>query len=252
MPEPVLTLHEVSAGYGDLRILSGISLRVEAGERVLIFGPNGSGKSTMLKTICGLVKPQSGSISLSGTELTGVAPPRIVAQGISYVPQIKNVFPDLTVAENLEIGGVLARRQTAKRMSEIFELFPRLAERKGQAAGLLSGGERQLVAMGRALMLDPKVLLLDEPSGGLSPAMVKESFEHILTINRERGTAVLLVEQNVVEAMNVTERGYLLETGQVRLEGAVEDLRTSPEVAQIYLGGHASTPTEDEPRVRLS
>lgn len=249
MPEPVLSLDGVCAGYGDLRILNGISLHVEAGERVLIFGPNGSGKSTMLKTICGLVRPQSGSIALAGAELAGMAPPQVVAQGISYVPQIKNVFPDLTVAENLEIGGVLARRRVAHRMAEVFELFPRLAERKGQAAGLLSGGERQLVAMGRALMLDPQVLLLDEPSGGLSPAMVKESFEHILTINRERGTAIMLVEQNVVEAMDVTERGYLLETGEVRLEGAVEELRASPDVAQIYLGLHAAAPTKDERRV---
>lgn len=246
MPEPVLSLTDVSAGYGDLRVLNGVTLHVEAGERVLVFGPNGSGKSTMLKAICGLVKPQHGSITLTGAQLAGMAPPDIVAQGVSYVPQIKNVFPDLTVAENLEIGGVLARKQTAKRTSEVFDLFPSLAERKSQMAGLLSGGERQLVAMGRALMLDPQVLLLDEPSGGLSPAMVKESFEHILRINRERGTAILLVEQNVVEAMDVTERGYLLETGRVRLQGAVEDLRASSDVAQIYLGLKAS---RDESRV---
>lgn len=246
MPEPLLSLSDVKGGYGDLRILNGVDLFVGHGERVLVFGPNGSGKSTLLKTICGLAEAQCGSIRLGGEEIVGETPPRIVAKGISYVPQIKNVFPDLTVAENLEIGAVLARKESDRRMADVFELFPLLAERRRQIAGLLSGGERQLVAMGRALMLEPKILLLDEPSGGLAPAMIEEALQHLLHINRERGTALLLVEQNVTKAMGVSERAYLLETGRVRLEGSVQEMRASPQVARIYLGHVTEAEVETE------
>ncbi|MDP8957868.1 MAG: ABC transporter ATP-binding protein [Actinomycetota bacterium] len=236
MSEPVLSVQELHAGYEDLEILHGVDLRVEAGERILVFGPNGSGKSTLLKAICGLVRTFRGLVRLKGRDLTGLPPERIVAQGISYVPQVDNLFPTLTVAENLEIGGVLDRHRTRHRTRSVFELFPRLAERRHQAAGTLSGGERQMVAMGRALMLQPEVLLLDEPSAGLAPSVAEETFDHVLRINREHGTAILLVEQDVRQGLRLADRAYVLETGRVRLEGTPSELGNSEEVRAIYLG----------------
>lgn len=238
--QPLLEIQDLEAGYGDLRILRGVSLTVGRGERVLIFGPNGSGKSTLLKAISGIVPAAAGSVRLGGTDLTGRPPHLIVRLGISYVPQVDNVFPDLTVEENLEVGGVTARDRYRERRDAVFDLFPRLAERRRQAAGTLSGGERQLVALGRALMLDPDVLLLDEPGAALSPALVEQTFEHVLTVNRERGVAILLVEQNVLKGFEVAERGYMLETGAVRLAGTVADLRASDAVRGAYLGGEGA------------
>lgn len=237
MHEPLLEVHGVEAGYGDLTILHGVDLTVSSGERVLVFGPNGSGKSTLLKTISGLVRPTSGDIRLAGVELAGLPAHEIVRSGLSYVPQTENIFPDLTVAENLEIGGATRRRESKRRRDEVFDLFGRLAERRNQLAGNLSGGERQLVAMGRALMLDPQLLLLDEPSAGLSPTMVEQTFEHVRVVNEQRGVAILLVEQNVIKGMDVTERGYLLETGKVKLSASSADLAQSEAVRHAYLGG---------------
>lgn len=236
MAEPLLSVTGVQAGYGDLTILHGIDLVVHRGERVLVFGPNGSGKSTLLKSVSGLVPPSAGSVRLDGAELAGRATHRIVRSGLSYVPQTENVFADLTVEENLEVGGATARKHFERRRDEVYDLFGRLADRRGQLAGSLSGGERQLIAMARALMLEPSVLLLDEPSAGLSPAMVDQTFAHVRTINEEGGVSILLVEQNVLKGMEVAHRGYLLETGRVTLEADVEELRRSEVVGQAYLG----------------
>lgn len=238
---PLLEVTDLTAGYGDLRILQEVNLSVGHGERVLVFGPNGSGKSTLLKALTGIVHPHEGSVRLSGQEIAGREAHLVIRAGISYVPQNDNVFPDLTVEENLEVGAALARRQFSKRRDGVLELFPRLGERRRQLAGSLSGGERQLVAMGRALMLEPSLLLLDEPSAGLSPAMAAQTFDHVLTVNRERGIAVLLVEQNVRQGMDVTERGYLLEAGRVSLTAPVPELRSSRAVSAAYLGGAAQS-----------
>jgi len=243
MPDALLEVEAVEAGYGDLTILHGIDLVVSPGERVLVFGPNGSGKSTLLETISGLLPPRAGHVRLASTDVAGLPAHHIVRSGMSYVPQTENVFSDLTVAENLEIGGATRRRETKARREGIYDLFSRLADRRNQLAGSLSGGERQLVAMGRALMLEPKVLLLDEPSAGLSPAMVDQTFEHIRVINEERGIAILLVEQNVIKGMEITQRGYLLETGKVTLSATSQELAQSDVVRHAYLGvGPAGSP----------
>lgn len=234
--ETLLEVSELRAGYGDLLILNGIGLSVRRGERVLLFGPNGSGKSTALKAITGLLVPQNGVVRLNGTDVAGMPAHRIVRTGMSYVPQTLNVFADLTVEENLEVGAATARRQFVNRRDDVYALFPRLAERRRQLAGSLSGGERQLAALGRALMLEPSILLLDEPSAGLSPAMVEETFDHIRRINVERGVTILLVEQNVLEAMDIAQRGYLLEAGEVRYSGDVDELRSSDSIRSAYLG----------------
>lgn len=236
MADPLLTVTGLEAGYGDLTILHGIDVSVHRGERVLVFGPNGSGKSTLLKAVSGLVQPSAGSVLLDGAELAGRPTHRIVRSGVSYVPQTENVFADLTVEENLEVGGAMARQHFERRRDEVYDLFGRLADRRGQLAGSLSGGERQLVAMARALMLEPSVLLLDEPSAGLSPAMVDQTFDHVRTVNEDGGVSILLVEQNVLKGMEVAHRGYLLETGRVTLEADVDALRRSDVVGQAYLG----------------
>ncbi len=235
--QPLLDVSGLQAGYGDLRILDGVDLAVRRGERVLVFGPNGSGKSTTLKAVTGIVRPTAGTVRFDGRDIAGTPAHRIVQHGMCYVPQTDNVFPDLTVEENLEVGAATARRQFTARRDDVYALFPRLAERRQQQAGSLSGGERQLAALGRALMLQPSLLLLDEPSAGLSPAMVDETFEHILRINEQRGTAILLVEQNVLQGMEAVERGYLLEAGRVRFSGDVEQLRASEAIRSAYLGG---------------
>lgn len=235
--ETLLEVRDLRAGYGDLLILNGIELSVRRGERVLLFGPNGSGKSTTLKAITGIVVPQDGVVCLNGTNIAGEPAHRIVRAGMCYVPQTRNVFADLTVEENLEVGAATVRRQFASRRDDVYAMFPRLAERRRQLAGSLSGGERQLAALGRALMLEPTILLLDEPSAGLSPAMVEETFEHIRRINVERGITILLVEQNVLEAMEIAQRGYLLEAGEVRLSGNIDELRSSGAIQSAYLGG---------------
>lgn len=244
---PLLQVQGVEAGYDDLTILHGIDLTVAAGERTMVFGPNGSGKSTLLKTISGLLRPTSGSVRLAGVELAGQPAHQIVRSGLSYVPQTENVFYDLTVAENLEIGGATRSREVKARREDLYDLFGRLAERRNQLAGTLSGGERQLVAMGRALMLDPKVLLLDEPSAGLSPAMVDQTFEHVRVINEERGIAILLVEQNVIKGMEIAQRGYLLEMGQVKFAASSAELVQSEVVRHAYLGGQTGPGSGESP-----
>ena len=234
----VLAVEGLVAGYvPEVDILTGVDLTVEDGEIVTVIGPNGAGKSTMIKSIFGLLPPREGRVLLRSEDLTGMRPHLITRRGMSYVPQLDNIFESLTVDENLEMGA-LDRGTTRRRMGEMYELFPRLGERRRQAAGTMSGGERQMVAMARALMPDPSVLLLDEPSAGLAPAFVEAIFEKIAEINRH-GVTIVMVEQNARRALAMSTRGYVLDLGQNRFEGRGKELLNDPKVAELYLGGTA-------------
>ena len=234
---PLLQVDTVTAGYGDMQVLTEVSIRVAAEEIVSLIGPNGAGKSTVMKAVFGLLKPWSGGITFDGRNIAGLAPYEIVGTGMCYVPQVANVFTELTVEENLEMGAfVLDDADVDGRKQEIFELFPRLAERRRQKAGKMSGGERQMVAMGSALMLNPKMILLDEPSAGLAPRVVDQIFESIVEINK-RGLAVLMVEQNARQSLEMAHRGYVLANGENRVEGSGQELLNDPQVARLYLGG---------------
>ncbi|HEC62318.1 MAG TPA: ABC transporter ATP-binding protein [bacterium] len=217
-------------------ILFDVSVHVNAGEIVSIIGPNGAGKSTLLKTIFGFLKPKSGKVVLDQEDITGLRPDRIVRKGISYVPQVENVFPSLTIQENLEMGAFIRADDFSDRLREIYDLFPILKERRNQKVGQLSGGQRQMVAMGRALMLDPQILLLDEPSAGLAPIFVSMIFERIKEIN-STGVAMILVEQNAKEALSMADRGYVLVAGRNALDGDGRALLNNEEVGRLYLGG---------------
>ena len=232
----LLSVEGVTAGYEQMEILHDVSIEVRPGEIVTLIGPNGAGKSTLLKTVFGLLKPRRGSIRLEGQDITGLAPSALVGRGLSYVPQVDNVFPSLTVEENLEMGAVVRRDDFRGRLEDVLGLFPNLVPKRRLKVGGLSGGERQMVAMGRALMLDPCLLLLDEPSAGLAPVLVDTVFEKIEALNRN-GLAILLVEQSAREALRRSHRGYVLAGGQVRLEGAGPALLEDAEVARLYLGG---------------
>jgi branched-chain amino acid transport system ATP-binding protein len=238
MMENSIVLHaqELVAGYiPEVNILNGCDLEVRAGEFVGIIGPNGAGKSTLLKAILGMCKIRSGSISLNGQDITGRKAHELVPLGIGYVPQTKNVFPSLTVKENLEMGCFLKPSVFKDRFAYVAEMFPKLADRAAQRAGALSGGERQMVAMGRALMLEPKVLLLDEPSAGLSPALQDEVFVQCRTINAS-GVAILMVEQNARRCLQVVNRGYVLDQGRNAYTGTGRELLGDPNVIELYLG----------------
>jgi branched-chain amino acid transport system ATP-binding protein len=242
-PQALLCTKNLVAGYlPEVDILNGVTIDVEEGEIVTIVGPNGAGKSTLIKTIFGLLQPRSGSVFLGDADLTGLKPHDITRRGLSYVPQLDNVFANLTVEENLEMG---ALKSTSKRerMNEMYELFPRLGERKSQAAGTMSGGERQMVAMARALMPEPKVLLLDEPSAGLAPAFVDAIFEKTVEINKS-GVTIVMVEQNAKRALAMSDRGYVLDLGKDRYTGPGKDLLTDPKVAELYLGGAGRLETD--------
>lgn len=233
----MLEVNDVHTYYGNIHALKGISLTVDEGEIVTMIGANGAGKSTTLNTICGLLRPRQGSVVLEGEEISTVPAHEIVAKGVSQAPEGRRVFARLTVKENLEMG---AFRRTdvpgiKRDMERVFNLFPRLKERIRQVAGTLSGGEQQMLAIARALMANPRVLLLDEPSMGLAPILVEDIFRTIREINEE-GTTVLLVEQNALMALSVANRGYVMETGQIALEGTVEELRENPQVKAAYLG----------------
>jgi ABC-type branched-subunit amino acid transport system ATPase component len=232
----LLSVEGVTAGYEQMEILHDVSIEVRPGEIVTLIGPNGAGKSTLLKTVFGLLKPRRGSIRLEGQDITGLAPSALVGRGLSYVPQVDNVFPSLTVEENLEMGAVVRRDDFRGRLEDVLGLFPNLVPKRRLKVGGLSGGERQMVAMGRALMLDPCLLLLDEPSAGLAPVLVDTVFEKIEALNRN-GLAILLVEQSAREALRRSHRGYVLAGGQVRLEGPGPALLEDAEVARLYLGG---------------
>lgn len=231
----VLDVENVDSGYGDLQILSDVSMQLEEEEVVCIIGPNGAGKSTAIKTIFGLVQPWNGRIMLRGTEISGLLPEDIVRKGVSYVPQTDNVFGSLTIKENLEIGGVTVDR-TEEMIDELFDRFPILEEKRSDKASTLSGGQRQLLAFSRALMVDPDVLLIDEPSAGLAPSLVEEVFEHILEINA-LGTSILMVEQNARAGLGISDRGLVLSQGQVKYEDSADELLENPEVNKLYLGG---------------
>ena len=232
----VLHAQELVAGYiPEVNILNGCDLEVRAGEFVGIIGPNGAGKSTLLKAILGMCKIRSGSITLNGQDITGRKAHELVPLGVGYVPQTKNVFPSLTVKENLEMGCFLKPSVFKDRFAYVAQMFPKLADRAAQRAGALSGGERQMVAMGRALMLEPKVLLLDEPSAGLSPALQDEVFVQCRTINAA-GVAILMVEQNARRCLQVVNRGYVLDQGRNAYTGTGRELLGDPNVIELYLG----------------
>ena len=236
MAEPLLAIDGLHAGYGTTEILRGIDLTVGEGEIVAVLGSNGTGKSTLNRTISGVMRASHGTIRFLGAAIEQEPPKAIVARGLIHVPEGRRIFPNLTVRENLDLGAyrrARARRETNR--SRVFSIFPRLFERQGQRAGTLSGGEQQMLAIGRGLMAEPKLLILDEPSLGLSPLLVEELFALIKTINAE-GIALLLVEQNVVQSLEVAQRAYILDNGRFVLEGCSADIQNDPNLKRAYLG----------------
>jgi len=234
----MLEVEDIHTYYGDMQALFGVSLTVDKGEIVTMIGANGAGKTTTLKTISGILSPRSGSVTLNGKEIQGTPAHKLVTQGLVLVPDGHQVFPTLTVVENLKMGAITRKDQKAVQedLEWVYSVFPRLEERTTQISGTLSGGERQMLSIARALMADVDLLLLDEPSMGLAPFLVQEIFEVIRKLNEE-GMTILIVEQNARMAFSVAERGYVIEAGHVVLEGSVEDLRTNPQVKAAYLGG---------------
>ena len=234
---PLLNVEQVTGGYGDTEILRRLSMTVGADEVVSIIGPNGAGKSTLMKTVFGLLHPREGQITFDGHDISNMAPHQIVRLGMCYVPQVANVFTTLTVEENLEMGAyALDAGEINASKQRVYEMFPKLRERRRQLAGKMSGGERQMVAMGSALMLNPRLLLLDEPTAALSPKLVDEIFERIAHIN-STGIAVMMVEQNARQSLAMAHRGYVLANGENRQEGTGRELLDDPNVGQLYLGG---------------
>jgi branched-chain amino acid transport system ATP-binding protein len=232
----LLEVQDLHTFYGNIEALKGVSLEVEEGEVVTLIGSNGAGKSTTLRSISGLTPPREGTIKFDGKEIGETAPQDIVRLGISQAPEGRRVFPRMSVRENLELGAFLRRDETIRSdLDRVYELFPRLKERERQKAGTMSGGEQQMLAIGRALMSNPRLLLLDEPAMGLAPVLVERIYETVAEINRQ-GTTILLVEQNANFALDVAKRGYVLETGTVALSDTSDALRQSPEVQRAYLG----------------
>jgi branched-chain amino acid transport system ATP-binding protein len=232
----LLNLESITTYYGQMRILEGISLEVGPGELVCLLGGNASGKSTTLKTILGLVRPRAGRVLLAGEDVTGWPVPQRIANGLAIVPENRRLFGDMTVRENLELGATLGDPSNFDEdLERVHTLFPRLQERRDQLAGTLSGGEQQMVAMGRALMSRPRLLLMDEPSMGLSPALVQQNFRIIKEVH-ESGVSVLMVEQNATMALSIADRGYVLSTGQIVLEGPASELLKSEDLKRAYLG----------------
>jgi branched-chain amino acid transport system ATP-binding protein len=233
----LLRLDDVTTYYGQMRILEGISLEVGAGELVSLLGGNASGKSTTLKTVLGIVRPRSGQVLIDGEEVNGYDVPKRIGLGLAIVPENRRLFAQMTVRENLELGAVLRRGENLDQDFErVHTLFPRLHERRDQLAGTLSGGEQQMVAMGRALMSRPRLLLMDEPSMGLSPALVQQNFRIIKEVH-ESGVAILMVEQNATMALSIADRGYVLSTGEIVLSGPAKELLASEDLKRAYLGG---------------
>jgi branched-chain amino acid transport system ATP-binding protein len=236
MAEPVLAISGLHAGYGATEILRGVDLAVGAGEIVAVLGSNGAGKSTLNRTISGVLRPWRGSVRFADEAIEREKPSAIVARGLIHVPEGRRIFPNMTVRENLDLGAYRrARERREHNRNRVFAIFPRLAERQSQRAGTLSGGEQQMLAIGRGLMAEPKLLILDEPSLGLSPLLVEELFLLIKRINIE-GIALLLVEQNVVQSLDVAQRAYILENGSFVLEGSAADIRNDPNLKRAYLG----------------
>jgi branched-chain amino acid transport system ATP-binding protein len=236
----LLELQDVHSYYGHIHALRGVSIRVDDGEIVTLIGANGAGKSTTLRTISGLIHPRTGTIHLEGKNITSMQPHLVVAAGVGHVPEGRGIFPRLTVRENLEMGAYTVNNpaEVSRRMEAVFSLFPRLEERIGQKGGTLSGGEQQMLATGRGLMLKPRILLMDEPSMGLAPVLVESIFHVIRELNQSEGTTILLVEQNAHMALQVASRGYVLQTGSIVLEDTAGNLRANAMVRQAYLGEH--------------
>ncbi|MDQ3767047.1 MAG: ABC transporter ATP-binding protein [Actinomycetota bacterium] len=232
----MLTVDNLVTGYGKNRIVKGVTMQVGEAEIVSLIGPNGAGKSTLMKAIFGMLPVWEGSIKLSGTQINGQRPERIVAAGIAYVPQIANVFESLTIMENLQVGAYLKPRALRERAQRMFELFPDLHKKRKQKAREMSGGQRQMLAFARALMMQPVVLLLDEPTAGLAPKVAEDIMNAIKDINRE-GVAILIVEQNARKALDASDRGYVLATGQNRFEGTAQEILDNTEISRLYLGG---------------
>ena len=231
----LLEAKRITAGYGETEILHRVFVKVNEGEIVSIVGPNGAGKSTLLKTILGLLKPREGKVILEAEDITGLDPDRIVRKGICYVPQTDNVFASLTVQENLEMGAFIRKDNYQNRIQEIYTIFPDLGGRRKDRAGKLSGGQRQMVAIGRALMLEPKIILLDEPSASLAPKLVRLIFQKITEINRS-GVGILMVEQNIREALRIADQAYVLAMGRNRFHDTGQALLNNQEVGKLYLG----------------
>ncbi len=236
----MLKVDDIHVYYGNIQAIKGVSLEVNEGEIVTLIGANGAGKSTLLKTLSGLLKPKKGTIQYLGNNISGRPVQEIVKAGISHVPEGRRVFANMAVEENLELGAFLRKdsNEIRKDLDKVYELFPRLFERRKQLAGTLSGGEQQMLAMGRAIMARPKLLLLDEPSMGLAPLFVKTIFQIIEEINRNDGTTILLVEQNANMALSVANRAYVIETGNVVISGSAAELQESDQIKKAYLGGH--------------
>jgi branched-chain amino acid transport system ATP-binding protein len=234
----VLELRSMKTYYGNIQALKGIDILVERGEIITLIGANGAGKSTTLMSICGVVPPREGEIIFEGQSIVGIDPDRIVGLGISQVPEGRRIFPHLTVRENLDMGALLRKDKDGVRrdIDYVYSLFPILADRRGQAGGTLSGGEQQMLAISRAIMARPKLLLLDEPSLGLAPLIVQQIFEIIRQINEENGTTIFLVEQNANQALKVAHRGYVMETGRISLTDTASNLLANEEVKKAYLG----------------
>jgi branched-chain amino acid transport system ATP-binding protein len=233
----VLELKSIDAGYGSFQALFGVSLEVRAGEAVGVIGPNGAGKTTLMRVISGMIRPRRGTIAMQGTNVLATPPHRIVSLGIAHVPENRRLFPRLSVEDNLKMGAFMpeARARHDERLEFVFNLFPRMKERRHQLAGTMSGGEQQMCAIGRALMSDPKLLLLDEPSAGLAPVVVQQVFELLARI-RQNGLTVLIVEQNVQQVLHVVDRAYLLEAGTIRASGTSAEMLASDTIKQAYLG----------------
>ena len=235
MSEPILKISDLKVNYGGIEAVKGISFDVTEGEIVTLIGSNGAGKSSTLRTIAGLVKPAGGTISLQGEDITGKDPTAIVTKGVTLVPEGRRIFPDMTVLENLKIGAYLRKDDLTDDLNWVFELFPRLKERSWQAGGTLSGGEQQMLAVGRALMSRPRVLMMDEPSLGLAPLVVRDIFGIIQEINKQ-GVTILLIEQNANMALKIADIGYVLETGRIMLTGTGSELLANDAVKEAYLG----------------
>ncbi|SFN28946.1 ABC transporter ATP-binding protein [Variovorax sp. OV329] len=238
MSEAILQLQNVESAYGPIKAIRGVSLKVRPGEIATVLGSNGAGKTTILKTISGIIDPRKGSVEFKGRSITAKDPSFIVQQGLSHVPEGREVFPLLSVRDNLLMGAYTRsnRDEVGRDMETVFAYFPILRERAGQEAGLLSGGQQQMLAISRAIMAAPQLILLDEPSLGLSPKLTKEIFEIVVRINRERGTTILLVEQNANMALNASDYGYVLENGRIVLEDSCDRLREKEDIKEFYLG----------------
>ena len=234
----LLELKNIDAGYGRIQILHDVSLEVNEGEVVCVIGPNGAGKSTTFKVIMGFINYLGGEITFDGTDIVGLRPDQVLGQGLGYVPQGRIVFNQMTVRENLEMGAYIERdkKKVTQSMENVFEIFPRLAERQKQLGGTMSGGEQQMLAMGRALMTRPRMIMIDEPSLGLSPRFVTEVFELIVSLSK-KGLTIIVVEQNAARALEIADRGYVLELGRNRFEGTGQELLDNQDVRRMYLGG---------------